>query len=274
MKKYTPITTLLILISSFTGSLSAPTHTYAFERIPNETIEAKAYIVLDTLTNKVIWAHNSSAQLAIASITKIASALSVLELFDKNTSIKFDGATWKMNELLKFMLITSSNEAAQELVSFASSTNSRLDLVANMNNLAERLALHQTFFLNSSGLDITERISGGYASARNIAYLMKTFIDKQPELAAATTLISGQVHPNTSQMIEVNNTNKMLTSLTGIKASKTGLTDLAGGNLVVAFDVAINRPMIAVVLGSTEEGRFNDMKILINATMRYVNRRK
>jgi D-alanyl-D-alanine carboxypeptidase len=51
----------------------------------------------------------------------------------------------------------------------------------------------------------------------------------------------------------------------GLIGAKTGYTDLAGGNLVVAFDLEIGHPVIAVVLGSTQEGRFTDMRALIEA---------
>ena len=46
-------------------------------------------------------------------------------------------------------------------------------------------------------------------------------------------------------------------------------TALAGGNLVVAFDTSIGHPFIAVVLGSTQSGRFTDMQTLVDATMKY-----
>ena len=46
---------------------------------------------------------------------------------------------------------------------------------------------------------------------------------------------------------------------------KTGLTDLAGGNLAVVFDVGLAHPVVAVVLGSTESGRFVDMQKLVDA---------
>jgi D-alanyl-D-alanine carboxypeptidase len=50
-------------------------------------------------------------------------------------------------------------------------------------------------------------------------------------------------------------------------ASKTGTTDLAGGNLVVAFDPEIGRPIVISVLGSTEDGRFTDMEKLVSKTL-------
>ena len=50
-------------------------------------------------------------------------------------------------------------------------------------------------------------------------------------------------------------------------ASKTGFTDLAGGNLVIAFDAGLSHPIIISVLGSTQEGRFRDVEKLVTASL-------
>jgi D-alanyl-D-alanine carboxypeptidase len=51
---------------------------------------------------------------------------------------------------------------------------------------------------------------------------------------------------------------------------KTGFTDLAGGNLAIVFDVGLAHPVVAVVLGSSEEGRFSDMQKLVDRARRFV----
>ena len=53
-------------------------------------------------------------------------------------------------------------------------------------------------------------------------------------------------------------------------ASKTGYTDLAGGNLVIAFDAGFNHPIIVSVLGSTIDGRFTDAEALVWAALAYL----
>jgi len=63
------------------------------------------------------------------------------------------------------------------------------------------------------------------------------------------------------------NTNKVLGNIPGLIASKTGFTDLAGGNLVVAFDAGMMRPIIVVVLGSGIDERFEDIKKLVWASL-------
>jgi len=63
------------------------------------------------------------------------------------------------------------------------------------------------------------------------------------------------------------NTNAAVGDVPGLIGSKTGFTDLAGGNLVVAFDAGLGHPIIAVVLGSSFDGRFDDMKKLVAASL-------
>ena len=54
----------------------------------------------------------------------------------------------------------------------------------------------------------------------------------------------------------------MIESIPGAEVSKTGFTDLAGGNLGVIVDVSVGHPVAIIVLGSTRNGRFEDVRIL------------
>ena len=62
-------------------------------------------------------------------------------------------------------------------------------------------------------------------------------------------------------------TDLIIGDLAGFIAGKTGFSDLAGGNLAVAVDNGFNRPFVIVVLGSTFDGRFNDVRNLFNAAV-------
>jgi D-alanyl-D-alanine carboxypeptidase len=55
------------------------------------------------------------------------------------------------------------------------------------------------------------------------------------------------------------NTNEVVEDITGILVSKTGYTDLAGGNLAVVADMGLNEPVAFVVLKSSKESRFEDI---------------
>jgi len=112
--------------------------------------------------------------------------------------------------------------------------------------------------LNETGLDVSNYISGGYGSASDVAKLVAYALKTSPDLFEATL--------NNSPL----NTNPYATTTTLLIASKTGLTDLAGGNLAIVFDAGFNHPVISVVLGSSEKGRFIDTQKLIEATFKYL----
>jgi len=66
------------------------------------------------------------------------------------------------------------------------------------------------------------------------------------------------------------NTNEDVNNISGLIGSKTGYTDLAGGNLAIIYDAGLNHPIVVVVLGSTLGGRFEDVESLVEATYLYV----
>ncbi len=66
------------------------------------------------------------------------------------------------------------------------------------------------------------------------------------------------------------NTNDIVSRIPNLIGSKTGYTDLAGGNLTVAFDAGFDRPIIITVLGSSREERFTDVLKLVNAVQEAV----
>jgi D-alanyl-D-alanine carboxypeptidase len=127
-----------------------------------------------------------------------------------------------------------------------------------MNKKAEELNLNQTYFLNETGLDVSKETAGAFGSANDVVKIIKYALKTNQDLFEATT--------NNLTI----NSNPYASTTTLLIASKTGLTDLAGGNLAIVFDAGFNHPIISVVLGSTEEGRFTDTQKLINAIFKYL----
>ena len=83
-----------------------------------------------------------------------------------------------------------------------------------------------------------------------------------PEILDATTKKRQTVTASGGKISGIPNTNQAIETLPGAEASKTGFTDLAGGNLGVIVDISIGHPVAIVVLGSTREGRFRDVALL------------
>lgn len=235
-------------------------------------LEAKAVYVFDLANNKEIFAKNSEAQLPLASLAKLMTAVIARESLESDSAITISkealnqegdsgfsaGEKWRLNDLINIMLVSSSNDAAFVIAENAGG-------LAALNKKARELNLEQTFFLNETGLDINSEISGAYGSARDIIFLIKYILENEPEILAKTTEESFFAVSLGGKPRDFENTNKIVNKIPGFIAGKTGFTDLAGGNLAIVFDAGFDHPFIAVVLGSSFDGRFTDMEKLVAA---------
>ncbi len=254
-----------------------------FEHI---AIAGKSAVVIDIFTGKVLYAKNADAQLPLASLTKVPLVVVVAESMPKDATVTIPADTgWnsnaqqlhlgevlKLQDLIDYTLIASSNEGADILGAVAEkSINQKYPQAPmggatlwRMNNLVSELGLSHTYFLNPSGLDESLTQSGAYGSARDVATLFAYAAANYPDTFSGTTENGRLVHAENGSVASVTNTNEVLGDIPGLILGKTGFTDLAGGNLAVVFDVGLAHPVVAVVMGSTEAARFSDMKILVD----------
>lgn len=234
-------------------------------------LEGAAATIYDPQAGTFLYAKNEETQLPLASLTKVMTAAMVLASADQDKPVRIDagalhgagdlgpklGETWSLENLVTFGLVASSNDA----IAAAAASTIGGDILESMNNEAKRLGLAQTYFLDSIGLDLTPQTAGAYGSARDMAILMASFLKRYPHILEATA----RNHVPVGHSLEVESTSVPIHDIPGLIGAKTGFTRLSGGNLVAAFDADIGRPLIAVVLGSSEEGRFEDMRALIGA---------
>jgi D-alanyl-D-alanine carboxypeptidase len=102
---------------------------------------------------------------------------------------------------------------------------------------------------------------------------MEYIVVNQSDLLARTQEEQTRVYSQDGIYHDAVNTNYYIDEIPGIIGSKTGYTDLAGGNLVVAFDAGLNRPIIISVLGSTRQERFTDVMKLVAEVQHYVTKK-
>lgn len=251
-------------------------------------LQGKAIYITDLATGKTLFARNPDTQLPLASLTKVALTLVISEVLSpeeiitisRNAVIRGEGGLtmgeeWIARDLIEYMLIASSNTAAEAL---AEAAESRLRgkypeaprgeaAVWRMNSLAQHLGLRSTYFVNPSGLDESTTQAGALGSPKDIAALFAYALRADRDLFAGTAHGGEVLGPLNMPKKEAHNTNEALSSIPNIIMGKTGLTDLAGGNLAIVFDAGINHPVVIVVLGSTPDGRFEDMKKLVATTL-------
>ncbi len=244
----------------------------------NLNLEARAYIIYNPETGEIIARQNEKKILPLASLTKIMTVLAASDELDPQTKVTINrdvegnnnglrtGESWQMANLAALTLVGSSNEGAVALAEAA--TTSTGALVSLMNQKAKELQLKSFTFNNPTGLD-EGPLPGGRGSALDVAKLFTYVLKNKPELLAATNKTVIREESTDGFEHTIINTNKIINQIPGILASKTGFTDLAGGNLAVAANIGLRRPLIFVVLGSSKEGRFSDTKKLTSATINY-----
>jgi len=258
-------------------AITAPETPNAFASVP---IQAQAAIVYDLATKKVLYAKNADAQLPLASLTKLLTVYGALAKLNPETLVtvsahaasmesphKFAaGDTLALSELARLTLTGSLNDGATAIAETAAAAENHAtsDMLASA---ATSLKLTQTYAVNGSGLDENPEVSGGYGSAYDVATLAGALLEKAPSVVLATTNQTTTGIGEDGTVYAVKNTNPTVDSTPRLLLSKTGFTDLAGGNLAVIFDAAMGHPIAVVVLGSTEEARFTDSQALVASTL-------
>lgn len=287
------LVSIVIFILLFIGSQSltepkpAIAQTEKLGPFADIAIEAKAVFVWDVVNQREVFSKNPDTPLPLASLTKVMTALVAKESIPQSSDIEIDlaylapegdsgltaGDRWRASDLADYTLITSSNDGAFALAAVAEARNSstREDFLSSMNKRATEIGLTNSSFFNEHGLDIDKDLSGAYGSARDMAILFEYTLKNSPDILQATKY-EQFLFSSAFKNYPAQNTNTSVNKIPGILASKTGFTDLAGGNLVIAYDPGLNRPIIISVLGSSEEGRFRDTLKLVEATFKEIQK--
>ncbi|MCA9354859.1 MAG: D-alanyl-D-alanine carboxypeptidase [Candidatus Kaiserbacteria bacterium] len=258
------------------------------QKIEDVELRATAAYVWDVTGQRALYNKNASEPLPLASITKLMTTLLAHELIADNeaavvslnairqegSSGLFAGEELEIKDLQELALISSSNDAAYALAASVGNLLGDNDptnqFIAGMNIRAAELGLETLEFKSTTGLDISETEPGATGSARDVTFLMEYIITHYPDLIAPTKQAETLVYNTAGAYHEAHNTNEIVLDVPNLLGSKTGYTDLAGGNLTIAFDAGLNRPIIITVLGSTRDERFTDVLTLVKAVQESV----
>lgn len=258
-------------------------------------LEAKSAIVWDVINNRELFTKEADVSLPLASLTKVMTALVISSKFPDSSNIQIlqeylepegdsnlvVGDIWKARDLRDFTLLTSSNDGAFALAAVAEAELNNLEnglytqedlrnkFIEEMNNTASEIGLSNSRFFNEHGLDRTVDRGGAYGSAKDMAMLFAYTLQNFPDMLEATRYKNLEFK-SAEKVYSATNTNDFVDQIPNLIASKTGYTDLARGNLVVAFDAGLGRPIIISVLGSSTEGRFTDALKLSQASLKYL----
>ncbi|MBD3366128.1 hypothetical protein GF360_02165 [candidate division WWE3 bacterium] len=254
-------------------------------RFPEVT--AKAVLVADLNSQKILYEKSADVRFAPASTTKLMTALVARDLYfplrdDIYIPLKcaqtpgmelglFAEEKISYIDLLNAALIGSANDAACTL---ANELTSEEEFVAAMNAKAEDLGLEDTHFTNPVGFDDANYLH--YSSARNL-YLLTLEARKDPVIKKLIrqknyTLLTGDI------LRKATSTNKLLWEIPGTVGVKTGTTEEAGQVLIYEYDSAFDsskgavakngekRNILIIVMGS--EDRFKETEKILDWTLK------
>lgn len=222
-----------------------------------------AALVVDQARDQVIYDKNSDARLPIASVTKLMTAMVVLDarlpLFEEVQVNDQDvdwlkgsrsrlplGTSITRHELLYLSLVASENRAASALA--RSYPGGKSAFVAAMNRKAEALGMADTHFEDPTGL-----FPSNTSTARDLLRMLRAAYGYPMIRQITTTPFYTLTLPQHAGNLDYRNTNRLIRAQNwDIGISKTGYIHEAGRCLVMQADLA-DRPLLIVLLNG--EGR-------------------
>lgn len=235
-------------------------------------ISAKAVFIANASLSNIVYEKNSDRELPEASLTKLMTAIVVLENSKTDDVIGITknavdtegiagnvhvGEKFTVLDLLKIMLITSSNDAAVAFKEYFALQN--IDLVALMNQKAQALGMDHTHFINTDGLDS----QGHYTSARDLAKLVSYSLNNDMLWTILSERTDSVKSINKKIIHQLVSTNELLIHrIAGVRGGKTGYTQNAMGCMITVTNS--DPEYIIIVLGSQD--RFSDTKSLVSFT--------
>jgi D-alanyl-D-alanine carboxypeptidase len=212
-----------------------------------------------------LYSKNAAQNLPIASITKLVTAMVVLDHYDMGDLVTIDpqaaamdtvaddvklGDTMSVQNAFQLMLVISSNKIAYALAE----KTGEASFVAEMNQKVRQIGLKDTFFAEPTGLS-----AQNYSTANDLATLAVYVVENYPEIVETSQMQSITI-PNWGT---ATSTDEMLGETTGVVLGKTGFTDDAKQCLLlVVWHPESKSYLVNVLLGSDD--RFDEMHNMLS----------
>jgi serine-type D-Ala-D-Ala carboxypeptidase (penicillin-binding protein 5/6) len=222
---------------------------------PPRAIDAKAWLVADAESGRVLAALNPHMGLPPASTIKLLTAIALLPEVDANaTYVVTDadvtvegsrvglvpGQRYSRGELIHGLLLASGNDAANALAQLAGGQSRAVSLMVKE---AERLGAYDTTATTTHGLDDPRQRTSAY----DLALIAREVLG-DTELAAVTRTRTYDFPGLGAKTFQIQNHNRLLASYAGAVGLKTGFTTLSGHTIVAAAN-RDGTQLVAVVLG-------------------------
>ena len=228
-------------------------------KVNASTTSAHSYTLMDMSTGRVLASKSKDNPMLIASITKIMTAIIVIENTDINNIIKVDDSILKaygsgiyieideemsVKDMLYGLMLRSGNDAAIMLATYIS--NSEDEFVKLMNLKAKEIGMKNTRFVNASGLD---EKGGNYSTSYDMALLTRYAMNN--DIYREIVKTKSYVAKTNFKTYSWTNKNKLL-NYDYITGGKTGYTKKAKRTLVSTGCVD-NMNLIVVTLNDSDD---------------------
>ena len=208
---------------------------------PWRVAPAHGILLKELNSGRVLYEHDAGKRMSPASLTKIMSALVILEKGQLDDLVTISpnaarahkthlrvkaGQVFRLEDLLKAMLIMSANDACLAAVEHVGGDEAQF--VTLMNAKAAALGLADTHFSNGCGFDNPDH----YSTAEDLAALSVIALD-QPIFRQLVREERAIITPvNGHRAYVLHNTNRLLGRIPGVEGIKTGFTSKAGRCLI------------------------------------------
>ncbi|MBQ2614022.1 MAG: D-alanyl-D-alanine carboxypeptidase [Clostridia bacterium] len=232
-------------------------------------VSAKACVVLEPESGRVLYQKNAQTPMAMASTTKIMTALTAIEhspidvtITVSNTAAGVEGSSMylqageklTLEELLYGLMLASGNDAAVAIAEHFGGVDAFVEM---MNQKAKELGVKHTRFANPNGLPDENH----YSTAEDMARLTAAAL-KNPDFARIVATKTYRIEGEGKAYPRVlTNHNKLLRMYEGCIGVKTGFTKAAGRCLVSAAQRE-DMTLICVTLHAPDD--WNDHQTLYN----------
>ena len=250
--------TLFILIQN----PAAAAETGQQEEEEKLSLNARAAVLMDADSGRILYGKNETMAFPMASTTKIMTLIVALEHNEPDQIVMasagasampevrlgvHEGERYRMEDLYYAMMLESFNDAAMMI---AEGTVGSVENFAElMNEKAISLGCTQTYFITPNGLDAADEKGVHSSTAEDMAKIMRYAIDNEDFLKITQTADYSFTDCDRKRSFEVHNKNVLLTMMDGVLSGKTGYTADAGYCYVCAVKKD-DRTFIAALLGS------------------------
>jgi serine-type D-Ala-D-Ala carboxypeptidase (penicillin-binding protein 5/6) len=257
----------LIIIISILLFNSIPVFAWA----PGEELSANSVVLMDTIRGQVLYEKEADILFSPSIMCKLMTALVTIEKTQLNAKVTISknsagingsslnlvvGNLYSVEDLLYGIMLSQGNDSAIALAEYVGDGDVN-KFVGYMNDMAKKLMLTDTFFVNPTGLYDKNQ----FTSTRDIAKLVKTAISMPIFNSIFGARAIAWINGKDSSILS--NQNKLFWSYNGVDGGKTGTTPQQGTTSVTTA-TRNGRRLIAVVFDKNEEATLTQTTKLLD----------